>query len=657
MTRFCRLSLEQLEARDLPATWGLAWPNPQHITVSFVPDGTAIGSSQSNLFRTLNSQAPTSVWETTILQALQTWAANTNINLALVNDGGQPIGTAGYIQGDPRFGDIRIAAEPLGSAVVAITSPFDLVAGTRSGGIILNSSDFGSASAGLYDLFTVVLHEAGHSFGFPDETTDQTSVMYAQYNGVRTGLSSSDITQIQSLYGGPRTPDIWEGASGNGTLATAATITTPNIAADITVPGETDCYEFVVPSYFSYGMTVEVQTSGISLLTPSLTVYNGMQQVITSASSTNPLSNDAVAYVNYLMPGQTYYFQVAGARSDVFGVGSYRLKLFSGMVSPLMIANYDTAINNTGPTTPQPDSNPNGILSTAVSLEQTLYIGSQGFNRAVIAGLWNSTDVDFYQVVAQPTASGAASAMVVTVSAINGSTLLPHLTIFDASGNLVNASILVNDHGTYLVQVPGATPYATYYVEVSADPFAGTNVTGNYLLGVDYLAAPIVLSQFATNALSGTSNQDFYSMSVPISQITHFVLSGSDQNSTVATAVRMTIYDQNGNIIFAIDANAGQTVSANVFLQQGTYTVRFVAATIDGSALSPFTYTLIGETLTDPMDVLPTPGTNPPPPPPPSSPTPVVVVTPPPPNLTSNGSSPYTPLPQPTPSPTNTMGP
>jgi len=79
MTRYCRPTLERLEDRDLLATWGMAWPNPQHATVSFVPDGTAIGSAQSNLFQTLNSQAPNSVWETTILQAIKTWAANTNI--------------------------------------------------------------------------------------------------------------------------------------------------------------------------------------------------------------------------------------------------------------------------------------------------------------------------------------------------------------------------------------------------------------------------------------------------------------------------------------------------------------------------------------------------------------------------------------------------
>jgi hypothetical protein len=158
MKRSCRLSLERLEDRDLLATWGVPWPNAQHVTVSFVPDGTLVSPYQSTLFQTLNSQAPTSVWETAILQGLQTWAANTNINLALVNDGGQPIGTSGLIQGDSRFGDIRVAAQPLGSDVVAITSPYDLLAGTQAGDMILNSSDFGTGSAGLYDLYTVALH-------------------------------------------------------------------------------------------------------------------------------------------------------------------------------------------------------------------------------------------------------------------------------------------------------------------------------------------------------------------------------------------------------------------------------------------------------------------------------------------------------------------
>ena len=44
--------------------------------------------------------------------AFQTWAVQTNLNIGLVADGGQPLGTNGAVQGDARFGDIRVAAAP-----------------------------------------------------------------------------------------------------------------------------------------------------------------------------------------------------------------------------------------------------------------------------------------------------------------------------------------------------------------------------------------------------------------------------------------------------------------------------------------------------------------------------------------------------------------
>src|ERR1700687_2511381 len=116
MTKSPRLFLEVLEDRLTPAAWGIAWPNPGHLTLSFVPDGTAVSNAQSSLFKTLNANAPSSAaWKAEILRALQTWAINANINIAVVPDGGQPLGASGAAQGDPRFGDVRIAMAPLNS--------------------------------------------------------------------------------------------------------------------------------------------------------------------------------------------------------------------------------------------------------------------------------------------------------------------------------------------------------------------------------------------------------------------------------------------------------------------------------------------------------------------------------------------------------------
>ena len=136
-----RLFAERLEDRDVPASFGMAWPDPQHLTVSFAPDGTSAYGSSSALFGSLNVSAPTAVWQAELLRAIQTWAASANINVSVVGDGGQALGASGMLEGDSRFGDIRFAARKEGSDAIALTAPVDPLAGTRSGDILFNSSD------------------------------------------------------------------------------------------------------------------------------------------------------------------------------------------------------------------------------------------------------------------------------------------------------------------------------------------------------------------------------------------------------------------------------------------------------------------------------------------------------------------------------------
>src|SRR6516164_9768478 len=129
------LQVERLEDRCTPATFGNPWPDPEHLTLSFVPDGTQVGHTTSNLFQTLNAVAPTKTWQMEILRAFQTWAAAANINIAVVPDQGLPLGSTGAIQGDSRFGDIRIAAYPMAQTAEAFAAPFEVDAGTWSGDV------------------------------------------------------------------------------------------------------------------------------------------------------------------------------------------------------------------------------------------------------------------------------------------------------------------------------------------------------------------------------------------------------------------------------------------------------------------------------------------------------------------------------------------
>lgn len=81
------------------------------------------------------------------------------MNVSLVPDGGDPLGTPGPDQHDPRFGDIRVGARPMSPEVLSISVPHDpFLSGTWSGDVLLNSTivfDGGGAS-----LFPVMLHGA-----------------------------------------------------------------------------------------------------------------------------------------------------------------------------------------------------------------------------------------------------------------------------------------------------------------------------------------------------------------------------------------------------------------------------------------------------------------------------------------------------------------
>src|SRR5690349_5604869 len=83
-----RLEVKALESRLVPySVSGDAWIHPELITISFVPDGTVIGSNgygpiYSNLFSTFDAKFGAGVWEQAILKAAQTWAQQTNLNFA-----------------------------------------------------------------------------------------------------------------------------------------------------------------------------------------------------------------------------------------------------------------------------------------------------------------------------------------------------------------------------------------------------------------------------------------------------------------------------------------------------------------------------------------------------------------------------------------------
>src|SRR5262245_54821540 len=134
-----KLRCERLESRTVPALFGRPWGS--HATsISFVPDGTLVDGQPSVLFQKMQQSNLTQAnWQTQMLRAAQTWADIAKLDLGLIPDQGLDVGVTGKYQGDTRFGDIRIAARPLSSDVLAVTIPPGVIGGTRVGDIVLNS--------------------------------------------------------------------------------------------------------------------------------------------------------------------------------------------------------------------------------------------------------------------------------------------------------------------------------------------------------------------------------------------------------------------------------------------------------------------------------------------------------------------------------------
>ncbi|MDQ3212063.1 MAG: matrixin family metalloprotease, partial [Acidobacteriota bacterium] len=80
--------------------------------------------------------------------------------------------------------------------------------------------EWGVGDPARYDIFSVALHETGHSLGLA-HSSNPTAVMYAHYQGIVQGLADEDGRAIQTLYaqpGGPAVSQSWADGSVGGPI-------------------------------------------------------------------------------------------------------------------------------------------------------------------------------------------------------------------------------------------------------------------------------------------------------------------------------------------------------------------------------------------------------------------------------------------------------
>ena len=107
-------------------------------------------------------------------------------------------------------------------------------------------------------------------------------------------------------------------------------------------------------------MTVTVQSGGLSLLAPTLTVYNSSQTQIGFASGAGQYGTTVSVPITGVSAGQQFYVKVGGADTTAFATGHYALTFaFAGIAPPAVslpkirasggMPSGSSAIQTTGP--------------------------------------------------------------------------------------------------------------------------------------------------------------------------------------------------------------------------------------------------------------------------------------------------------------------
>lgn len=603
------LNNDSLESRCVPATFGIPWPNPEHLTVSFAPDQTTLISGRPNLLnQTLDQQfspaatlaeSPSSLWKKSVLQAFEIWSAQSNINFGIVGDNGSEFGAPGQVTGDSRFGDIRIGGVELAPNALAVSIPFDPgMAGTSSGDLIFNTSL--NLNKSPDELLRIALHEVGHTLGL-DSSLNPQSVMSSPL-GSRTTLDDSDILAIQSLYG-KRSPDSFETRSTNNSASNATRLKTqtsrnaivPVVAyGDITTASDVDFYSVEVPSKYSGQVTLKLQTGGLSLLNAKISVMDDKGTLILQSVVQDVGGGAASIVLPSVTSGSKLMIKIEPIANNAFQVGSYGLAASfdnASLVSSERLSEFLKGNHS--------DLSPEELVNQLIDGNSGDHNkGQENDHHSALnySGRFSdSKEIDSYQI--NPN-SDQGPVLTIRVFSLGTTEVNPEIVVTKPNGTVIPSRILINDNGQMTVQLTGMTGSEPIRIRLKSE----SGQVGNYQMEAFFTKVASENRTFLTGQLTTalpTLNYKFY---VAQSQIFQFLNALSiEPGSNGTTRMEASVIDSWGQVVWSMNGGAGSPESADpVILNTGEY--RFQVRLVTTSS-TPVTanFKLTGSVISDPV--------------------------------------------------------
>src|SRR5262249_11830487 len=138
---------------------------------------------------------------------------------------------------------------------------------------------------------------------------------------------------------------------------------------------------------------------------------------------------------------------------------------------------------------PAPDNHSDDSPQSAVNLQPQKFRNDARFAFAYTAGIDQASDVDFYRF---NTPKGTGNVLTVSAWGNDDAALHPEVQVYTADGIPIAAQVLVNEDGTYTIQLPDVLPNQTYLVAVQGQKDGGHD-TGGYFLNINFDSKPVPL--------------------------------------------------------------------------------------------------------------------------------------------------------------------